>query len=108
MFEIRNIYSPIVLVDGGAHMNLIDKLLAERIGVEYTGRKADFSHISGPATLLRDWIAISRIETEGKVLKYELLVVIVESLNEVLKSAIYKFYVKSSATKYALMKRVQN
>ncbi|MFZ8788167.1 MAG: hypothetical protein ACO2OZ_00665, partial [Acidilobaceae archaeon] len=43
----RGSYSSIALVDTGARMTLVDRLVAERVGVEYTGRVLGFTSISG-------------------------------------------------------------
>ena len=43
----KDSYSSIALVDTGARMTLVDRLLAERIWVVYTGRVLSLVSISG-------------------------------------------------------------
>jgi len=63
-------YSSTVLVDSGARMSLLDKHLAQKMGVEYTGREINFLSISGHTVKGLEAI-IPKIEVEGEVLKYE-------------------------------------
>jgi len=63
-------YSSTVLVDSGARMSLLDKHLAEKMGVEYTGREINFLSISGHTVKGLEAI-IPKIEVEGEALKYE-------------------------------------
>ncbi len=66
----RSSYSSTVLADSGARMSLIDKDLAERLGVRYTGREIDFVSISGHTVKGLEAI-VPELEVEGEVLKYE-------------------------------------
>ena len=43
----RQRYACVALVDTGARMTLIDEVLADKLGVEYTGRRLDFISVSG-------------------------------------------------------------
>jgi len=63
-------YSSTALADSGARMSLADKSLAERIGVEYTGREINFVSVSGHTVKASEAI-VSELELEGEVLKYE-------------------------------------
>jgi hypothetical protein len=67
-------YSSTVLTDTGARMTLIDKSLAERMGVHYTGRKIDFVSVSGHVVKALEAV-VSELEVEGEVLKYEAVAV---------------------------------
>lgn len=58
-----------VLADSGARMSLVDGLLAERIGVQYTGREINFVSISGHAVGGSEAI-VSELEVEDEVLRY--------------------------------------
>ena len=44
---LRESYLSTVLVDSGARMTLVDRVLADRLGVEYTGREIQLYHL-GP------------------------------------------------------------
>ncbi len=70
----KHSYSSIALVDTGARMTLIDKALADHLGVEYTGRSLDFISISGHVVKSMEAV-ISELELEGEPLKYEALAV---------------------------------
>jgi len=63
-------YSSTVLVDSGARMSLLDKQLAEKMGVEYTGREINFLSISGHTVKGLEAI-VPKIEVEKEALKYE-------------------------------------
>lgn len=63
-----------VLADSGARMSLIDKPLAERLGVQYTGRIIRFMSISGHAVEASEAIVLE-LEVEGETLKYEAVAV---------------------------------
>ena len=67
---MKDSYSSTVLIDSGARMSLLDKVLAEKLGVEYTGRKVNFISISGHTVKGLEAI-LSQIDVEGEVLKYE-------------------------------------
>ncbi|MEM1510116.1 MAG: hypothetical protein QW291_09025 [Thermofilaceae archaeon] len=67
---VRGSYSSTALTDIGARMTLVDKLLAEHIGVEYTGRA--LSLVTASRHVVRALEAsVSELEVEGEVLKYE-------------------------------------
>jgi len=81
----RDRYSTTALVDTGARMTLIDKSVADLVGVELTGREIDFVSVSGH--MLRASEAVLReFEIEGELLKYEVMAVaeIPEAVKEVL------------------------
>jgi hypothetical protein len=84
---LKSSYSSIVLVDSGARMSLFDKLLAEKLGVEYTGREISFTSISGHIVKGLEAI-VPKIEIEGETLKCEPMVVaeIPQKVKEVLRS----------------------
>jgi len=63
-----------VLVDTGARMTLVDRSLAERIGVEYTGRKLSLISVSGHRVEAVEAL-IPELVLEGEVLKYEAVAV---------------------------------
>jgi predicted aspartyl protease len=63
-----------VLADSGARMSLVDRLLAERVGVQYTGREINFVSVSGHAVKASEAI-VSELEVEGEVLRYEAVAV---------------------------------
>ena len=67
-------HSSTALVDTEARMTLIDKALADHLGVEYTGRSLDFISISGHVVKSMEAV-ISELELEGELLKYEALAV---------------------------------
>jgi len=67
---VKDSYSSIALIDSGARMSLLDKALAEKLGVEYTGREVDFISISGHTVKGLEAI-LFQIDVEGEVLKYE-------------------------------------
>jgi hypothetical protein len=78
-------YSSTVLTDTGARMTLVDKSLAERIGVQYTGRTINF--VSGQVVKALEAL-VSELEVEGEVLKYE--AVAVAEIPEKVKEALRK------------------
>jgi len=86
LLGMRDSYSSAVLADTGARMSLINKPLAERLGVEYTGRKIDFVSISGHAVKASEAV-IPELEVEGEILKYEPMAVteIPKNVKETLK-----------------------
>ncbi len=73
------------LVDTGARMTLIDSSLAERIGVQYTGRTISFISVSGHAVKGLEALVLE-LEVAGEVLKYE--AVAVASIPEKVKEAL--------------------
>jgi predicted aspartyl protease len=84
---IKDGYSCTALVDTGARMSLIDKSIADLVGVELTGREIDFVSVSGQ--MLRASEAVLReFEIEGEPLKYE--VVIVAEIPEAVKGALMR------------------
>jgi hypothetical protein len=84
----RGFYSSTALVDTGARMTLISRVLAERVGVEYTGRVLSFISISGHVVKAFEAI-IPVLEVEGEVLKYEAIAVaeIPESVKKILSQS---------------------
>ena len=70
-----------VFADSGARMSLVDRLLAEHVGVQYTGREINFVSISGHTVKASEAI-VSELEVEGEVLRYE-AVAVAEMLNTV-------------------------
>jgi len=84
----RGSYSSIALVDTGARMTLVDRLVAERVGVEYTGRILGFTSISGHIVKAVEAI-VPVFEVEGEVLKYEIVAVagIPENVKRVLSQS---------------------
>jgi len=63
-----------VLVDSGARMTLIERQLAEHIGVEHTGRRVNFVSISGHEIKALEAIVLE-MDIEGEVLRYEAVAV---------------------------------
>jgi hypothetical protein len=61
----RESYSSIALVDAGARMTLIDKSLAERVGVQFTGRVVNFVSVSGHVVKALEAV-IPELEIEGR------------------------------------------
>jgi predicted aspartyl protease len=59
-----------VLADSGARMSLVDRLLAERVGVQHTGREISFTSISGHAVKAFEAV-VPELEVEGEILRYE-------------------------------------
>jgi len=62
------------LVDTGARMPIVDKSLAKRIGVDYTGRKLSLVSASGHRIEALEAL-IHEFILEGEVLKYEVVAV---------------------------------
>jgi len=62
------------LVDTGARMTLVDRSLAELIGVEYTGRKLSLISVSGHRIEALEAL-VPELVLEGEVLKYEAVAV---------------------------------
>jgi len=75
-----------VLADSGARMSLVDRHLAEHVGVQYTGRDINFVSISGHTVKASEAI-VSELEVEGEVLRYEAVAVaeIPNTVKETLK-----------------------
>jgi predicted aspartyl protease len=86
--ESKDSYSSIALVDTGARMTLVDRLLAERIGVVYTGRVLSLVSISGHILKALEAV-VPVLEVEGEVLKYEAIAVsdVPEDVKKVLKES---------------------
>lgn len=82
---VKKSYSSTVLTDTGARMTLVDKSLAERIGVQYTGKTINF--VSGQVVKALEAL-VSELEVEGEVLKYE--AVAVAEIPEKVKEALRK------------------
>jgi predicted aspartyl protease len=84
----KDSYSSIALVDTGARMTLVDRLLAERIGVVYTGRVLSLVSISGHILKALEAV-VPVLEVEGGVLKYEAIAVsdVPEDVKKVLKES---------------------
>lgn len=66
----RGSYSSVALADIGARMTLLDRSLAERVGVEYTGRVVSFIAISGHVVKALEAV-VHELEVEGEALRYE-------------------------------------
>jgi predicted aspartyl protease len=71
----RDTYSCVTLVDTGARMTLIDNVLAERIGVEYTGRVLNLISISEQVLRALEAV-VPMLGVEDEELKYEAVAVI--------------------------------
>ena len=67
-------YRAEALVDSGARMSLLDKSLAENIGVEYTERTIDFVSISGHVIKGQEAVT-PELRIEDEVLKYAALAI---------------------------------
>ena len=78
-------YSSTALVDTSVRMTLIDRLLAEEMGVGCTGRILSFISISGQPVKASEAV-VSMLEIEGEILRYEIVAVadISESVKKVL------------------------
>lgn len=75
----------IALVDTGAALTVMDRWLADVIGVDYTGRKRTLLSVSGHR--IEGEIAIVReMQVEGEVLDYEKVVAV--SLPETVKNSL--------------------
>lgn len=70
----KDSYRSTVLADTGARMSLVDKSLADRIGVEYTGRIIDFVSVSGHVVKALEAV-VRELEIGDEVLKYEVIAV---------------------------------
>jgi predicted aspartyl protease len=81
----KNEYISTALVDTGARMSLIDKSIADRIGVELTGREIDFVSVSGHVVRASEAV-VRELEIERELLKYEAVAVaeIPEAVKETL------------------------
>jgi len=84
----RGSYSSTALADTSARMTLIDKSLAKRVGVQYTGRVIDFVSVSGHVVRALEAV-VPEFEIEGELLKYEAVAVaeIPERVKEVLRKS---------------------
>ncbi len=73
-------------VDSDARMTIVERRIAEHIGVEYTGRRVNFISISGHKIKASEAM-ILEMNIEGEVLKYEAVAVadIPNTVKEVLK-----------------------
>jgi len=69
-------------------MTLIDKSLAERVGVQYTGRVIDFVSVSGHVVRALEAV-VPEFEIEGELLKCEAVAVaeVPERVKEVLRKS---------------------
>jgi len=78
-------YSSTTLIDTSIRMTLIDKLSAEEISVECTGRLLSFISISGQLVKASEAV-VWMFEIEGEILRYEIIAVadITESVKKVL------------------------
>jgi|GEM_PF-455731 len=85
---VKESYSSTVLTDTVARMTLIDRSLAERVGVQYTGRKIDLFTVSGHVVKALEAV-VFELEVEGEVLKYEAVAVadIPEKVREALRGS---------------------
>jgi len=69
---VKGSYSAVA--DAGARMTLVGRSLAERVGVEYTGRALSFFSASGhPVEALE--AVVPELEVEGEALRYEAVAV---------------------------------
>ena len=84
----RGSYSSTAIADTSARMTLIDKSLAKRVGVQYTGRVIDFVSVSGHVVRALEAV-VPEFEIEGELLKYEAVAVaeIPERVKEVLRKS---------------------
>jgi hypothetical protein len=82
----RESYSSTALADTGARMTLIDRSLAERIGIQYTGRTINFVSVSGHVVEALEAV-VPELEVEGEALRYEAVAVaeIPEKVKETLR-----------------------
>jgi hypothetical protein len=85
---VKEGYSSTALTDSRARMTLIDRSLAERIGVQYTGRVIDFVSVSGHVVKALEAV-VPELEVEGETLKYEAVAVaeIPERVQEALRES---------------------
>jgi hypothetical protein len=84
---VKGSYSSNALTDTGARMTLIDRPLAERVGVQYTGRVIDFVSVSGRVVKALEAV-VPELEVEGEALRYE--AVAVAEVPERVKEALRK------------------
>ncbi len=77
--------SLVALVDTGARMSVLDKALADELGVLYTGRELSFISISGHRLRAVEAV-VPELELEGIGLRYE--AVAVAELPEAVKNAL--------------------
>ena len=80
-------YRAEAFADSGARMSLLDKSLAENIGVEYTERTIDFVSISGHVIKGQEAVT-PELRIEDEVLKYE--VVAIAEIPKTVKETIVK------------------
>jgi hypothetical protein len=85
---VKEGYSSTAPTYTGARMTLIDRSLAEQIGVQYTGRVIDFVSVSGHVVKALEAV-VPELELEGEVLKYEAVAVaeIPERVKEALRGS---------------------
>lgn len=84
----------VVLVDTGAIMTVVDKGLAEAVGVEYTGRRRSLTSATGHR--LEGEIAVVReLTVEDETLDYEKVLVV--GLDGKVKEALKRLNVNDSA-----------
>ncbi|RLI10928.1 hypothetical protein DRO33_04965 [Candidatus Bathyarchaeota archaeon] len=81
----RSSRSLMALVDTGARMSVLDKELAEELGVNYTGRELSFISISGHRLRASEAVVLE-FEVDGELLRYE--AVAVADLPEAVKAAL--------------------
>jgi predicted aspartyl protease len=71
---LKTTSSSLALIDTGAKMTVLDSELANKVGVEYTGRKITFISISGQAFEASE-ATIRELVVDGETLKYEAVAV---------------------------------
>ncbi|MEM1575183.1 MAG: retroviral-like aspartic protease family protein [Nitrososphaerota archaeon] len=81
------------LVDTGAAMTVIDKYLAEALGVTYTGRRRTLTSATGHK-LIGEIAIIKELIIEGEILDYEKVLVV--EFNEEVKKTLSKLDVHDS------------
>jgi len=88
LIGVKGKYSSTALADTGARMTLIDGSLAERVGVQYTGRTINFISVSGHAVKALEALVLE-LKVEDEALKYEAVAVanILEKVKEVLRES---------------------
>ncbi len=84
----------IALVDTGAAMTVVDKKLAESVGVEYTNRKRSLTSATG--NKLEGQVAIFKeLKVEDEILDYEKALVV--EFDDEVRAALRKLGVSDSA-----------
>jgi predicted aspartyl protease len=68
----------LVPIDTGSRMTVLDIELADKVGIEYTGRKITFMSISGQAFEASEAI-VNELVVDGETLKYEAVAVAQDS-----------------------------